>query len=530
MNTKAILTGFILILVSFAIFFYKLFALNIPFLPYKAQNQWRYEIKINKSAYNLLENQLPDVIYLPIPPILESQSLTNLKIENQKYGEIQESANGKLFAVSRENLLEHKKFKVEATIIIHNTRSKVKPAPISPKEKKKYLDLKWLAPDELELIKELNKSIINKEDNKQEIFDKIAYFILDEFIIKPEISDFKEVIQLKNGDSLSQAKMFLALCRINKIPARISFGTTVLDAENDKKVKHMRLFINEYYLNGKWSYFHPDFPNVGSMPQNFLLIHRDITPEMELLNSRDFYSTSVKPIRKNFFDSKEYFDTVIKQHSDYSIFSLYRLPLGTQSLFFTLLLIPLGTLILSIARNIIGIITFGVFTPILLTLFFLETSFIPSFLFILSVILVGIVLHVLLNKLYLLAVPRLSIMLTVVIIMYLCFAMITSQTEGIGNNKYTLNYFPIVIVSVFLERFMIQLREEGLRNAITTTAGTILVAFICYTIFSINVVSVVFFNHPEFLLTTIGLNIFIGSYTGFRLTELIRFKELLTKK
>ena len=529
MNKKAIVTAVSLISLSLGILFYKLLVLKIPFLPYKSQNNWRYEIRVNKNAYNFLENQWPEKIYLPIPPNLESQHLSELKIENQKYGSIVETGVGRVFVVDRENLLKHQNFKIEASLLVTNWRSSIKNAFLDEEAQSHYLTLDWLNEEEMSLLKALNASIIYKDDVQEEVFDKISYFLLDEFVINTEIQSFKDVIEMKNGDSLSQAKLFMALCRMNNIPTRISFGTTVLDTESDKKVKHMRIFINEYYMNGKWMFFHPDFPNIGTIPQNFMLIHRDITPELELLNSRDFYSIQIKPIRKTFFDSKEYYDKTISHYEHYSIFSLYRLPLGTQNIFYTLLLIPIGTLILSIARNLIGITTFGVFTPILLTLFFLESDFIASFMFTLAVFIVGIVLHYRLNKLYLLAVPRLSIMLTVVIIMYLGFALMSSHSERLTDATYSLNYFPIVIISIFTEKFMILLREEGLKNTVTTFLGTISISLICYVVFSFQVINLIIFNHPELLFLTIGLNVFIGSYTGFRLSEFFRFKELLQK-
>jgi hypothetical protein len=529
-NKRAIFAGLFLILLSLSLLLYKIFFLEIPFLPFKSQNSWRYEIQVNKSAYELLENQLPDRVYLPIPPQLNTQFVETVDIKNQEYGGLVETTIGKLFAIDKSNLLKHQNFKVEAIILTKNSPIEAEPQKLKKSEKQKYLDLNWLKEDELQLLKNLNSTLIYPKDSKKEIFDKITYFLLDEFIIKPTISNFKDVIEMKNGDSLSQAKIFMGLTRLNKIPSRISFGTTVKDTEDDKNVKHMRIFINEYYLDGRWQFFHPDFPNIGTVPKNFILIHRDITPELELFNSRDFYSTKVKPIHKTFYDSKEYFENVIGSYSKYSLYSLYRLPLGSQNIFFTLLLVPIGTLILSFARNIIGLITFGVFTPILLTLFFIETSFLVGMAFLLLVFIVGIILHFQLNKLYLLAVPKLSIILTVVILLYVGFALYLSQGDFAENTNATLNYFPIVIISVFTERFMILLREEGLKNTVQTLVGTLIVSTTCYFIFSIKTLSVIVFNHPELLLITIGLNIFIGSYTGFRLSEFFRFKELLENK
>ncbi len=530
MNNKAIVTSLVLIIAAIGILSYKLFILNIPLLPYKSEDSWRYEILVNKSASSLIESQIPDFIYLPIPPNLKRQSVETLSIKNEDSGKIISRDGGQLFQIAKEDLINIKKFKLEARIQVKPHALPPEPEKLSKEQKSKFLDLNWLSPDELQAIKDLNDSIIYETDSKKEIFNKIAYFLLDEFILQNLKVSFKEVIEMKSGDPLSQAKVFLALARLNKIPSRVSFGTSVVNTDDEKNVKHMRLFINEYYLDGKWSFYYPSFPNIGHLPESFILVHRDITPELEIFNSRDIYTTKVKPIRKAFFDSHEYYSSIVGDLSRYSNFSLYKLPLGSQNIFYTLLLIPIGTLVLSFARNIVGLVTFGVFTPILLTLFFIETSFVIGIAFLSLVFITGITLHYLLNKLYLLAVPKLSIILTVVIILYMGLALFLTDFNFEGESKSTLNYFPIIIVTILTERFMILLREEGLNNTLKTFLGTVIVSIVCFFIFSIKTLNILIFNHPELLLLTIAMNILIGSYTGFRLSEFFRFKELINSK
>jgi hypothetical protein len=150
--------------------------------------------------------------------------------------------------------------------------------------------------------------------------------------------------------------------------------------------------------------------------------------------------------------------------------------------------------------------------------------------FTIVVFLSGMLLHKYLNKLYLLAVPKLSIILTVVIMLYMGLALLLSNTKSEVGAQVTLNYFPIVIMTILTERFMILLKEEGVQNTLKTLFGTILVAIACYGVFSIKLLSLLIFNHPELILITISLNIIIGSYTGYRLSEFLRFKELLKSK
>ena len=55
-------------------------------------------------------------------------------------------------------------------------------------------------------------------------------------------------------------------------------------------------------------------------------------------------------------------------------FSLLSLPLHTQRVYRMLLMVPVGAFLLVILRNIIGIITFGTFMPVLIALAFRETQ------------------------------------------------------------------------------------------------------------------------------------------------------------
>src|SRR5690606_28080099 len=134
-------------------------------------------------------------------------------------------------------------------------------------------------------------------------------------------------------------------------------------------------------------------------PDTFLVIHRDYE-EVEKLISRKSVSYTIHAERAkiNRYNKAEFTKEVIKSDSFFSKISLYRLPLPLQSMFTTIMLIPIGALVLSFARNLIGIPTFGIFTPILLTLFFKETSFGFGMLFFSVVVGMGIIEKYILDK------------------------------------------------------------------------------------------------------------------------------------
>jgi hypothetical protein len=143
-------------------------------------------------------------------------------------------------------------------------------------------------------------------------------------------------------------------------------------------------------------------------------------------------------------------------------------------------------------------------------------------------VLLGAVERYYLEKLHLLAVPRLSIILTLVVI-FLCVFSVLNQSSRLFHN-FTPALFPIVITTIFIERFNIMLVEEGIENTVRALAGTLVISLICYALFSIRMLQVIIFTYPEILFTIIAVFILVGSYNGYRLSEFIRFRELLKRR
>ena len=197
-------------------------------------------------------------------------------------------------------------------------------------------------------------------------------------------------------------------------------------------------------------------------------------------------------------------------------------------MFTTILLIPIGTLVLAIARNLIGIPTFGIFTPILLTLFFKETSFGFGMLFFGIVVIIGIGEKYVLDKFYLLAVPRLSIILTLIIMLMLGYSFYSAEMTSISQKH--LAFFPIVIVTLIIERLSIMITEEGMLNTFKTLLGTLVIVLLVYSLYFISALEMFMFTNPELLFSIIGILILVGKYKGYRLSEFIRFRDLVRQK
>jgi hypothetical protein len=69
--------------------------------------------------------------------------------------------------------------------------------------------------------------------------------------------------------------------------------------------------------------------------------------------------------------------------------------------------------------------------------------------------------------------------------------------------------------------------ERGAGEAIEQGMGSLLVAVLAYLAMSNSWVEHWFFIFPELLLVLLALSLLMGCYTGYRLLELWRFRDLI---
>lgn len=204
--------------------------------------------------------------------------------------------------------------------------------------------------------------------------------------------------------------------------------------------------------------------------------------------------------------------------------SLFHLPDDFQGTFRILLLVPLGTLIISVLRNIVGFPTFGIFMPVLMALAFRNTGLAYGLGIFGGVLLIGYFVRRWIDKLRLLLVPRMSVMLTLVIA---CFTFLALLGSKYGWREFmAVGLLPFVILTMVIERFFVLIEEAGIWAALKTSLGSGLVAVIAYGIISWDPLQLTFFVYPELLAAVAGLQILLGRYTGYRLSEWFRFRSL----
>ncbi|HSX71419.1 MAG TPA: inactive transglutaminase family protein, partial [Pseudomonas sp.] len=210
---------------------------------------------------------------------------------------------------------------------------------------------------------------------------------------------------------------------------------------------------------------------------------------------------------------------------DFLEYSLYGLPLQTQQTYQIMIMIPIGVLVILILRNLGGLQTLGTFTPVLIALAFRETQLGFGIVLFTIITALGLSLRSYLEHLKLQMLPRLSVVLTFVVVL---IAVISLFSHKLGLERgLSVALFPMVILTMTIERLSITWEERGGTHAFKVAVGTLIAASLAHALMSIPQLTYFVFTFPAVLLVLVGFMLAMGRYRGYRLTELFRFKAFL---
>lgn len=277
-------------------------------------------------------------------------------------------------------------------------------------------------------------------------------------------------------------------------------------------------------FNGqKWLYFNPDTGEQG-LPLDRLMWWTGDEPLVSVEGGRNAtVSFSLNNSEMNAIRLAKLTDE--NTEADFLEYSLYGLPLATQQTFMIMVVIPIGVLVILVLRNLIGLQTLGTFTPVLIALAFRETQLGFGIMLFTVITALGLTLRSYLEHLKLQMLPRLSVVLTFVVVL---MAVISLFSHKLGLERgLSVALFPMVILTMTIERLSITWEERGGNHAMKVALGTLFAATLAHLLMSVPQVSYFVFTFPGVLLILVGFMLAMGRYRGYRLTELFRFKAFL---
>jgi hypothetical protein len=200
-------------------------------------------------------------------------------------------------------------------------------------------------------------------------------------------------------------------------------------------------------------------------------------------------------------------------------------PFDTVVLIFML---PIIATFIAFLRQVVGIKAFGIYTPLIITFAFLATNGLKYGIFIfLTVIVSGMLMRFVLKPFRLLYLPRVAIMLSVVAVLILMLLVFGGNLRRTGLASVSI--FPILIMITLVEKFVSVQIEKGNRTAVLLAFETLLISVVGYYLASWPALIRLLLAHPWIIILTLPINVFLGKWTGLRITEYLRFKEVLKK-
>ena len=321
-----------------------------------------------------------------------------------------------------------------------------------------------------------------------------------------------KIVQEKYG----RVTAFLTLLEASGMPARTVEGFRLFEG-----IKTRPLTWIEVWTGQRWESLKPETGEVEKNPAMLLPLAMGGLPaarvsggevsEIRWILSREMVSRW-----------RLHFERILRSDRVLDQWSLFRLPPEFQQTFRILLLVPIGALMIGVLRNLVGFPTFGIFMPVLMALAFRGTGLAYGLGIFGGVLLIGYAVRRSLETLRLLLVPRMSLMVTLVIACFTGLALIGSK---LGLREFmAVGLLPFVILTMTIERFFVIVEEAGIREGIRTAAGSAAVSVITYGLISWEPLQLTFFVYPELLAGVAAIQILLGRYTGYRLSELFRFR------
>lgn len=353
------------------------------------------------------------------------------------------------------------------------------------------------------------------EDAKQRSADDVTYVsrIQQQLHGKSEGEPFsflQRYYQKKYPDVWEQ-RFAMDLLAMGGIACRPCLGVRL----EEERGAHPPIHLIEYYdrTENIWRVVLPD----GESMENIMLWTRSLSL-LEVYGGENSEVT--------FTAIKERAPAVVAEKmadSPWWVASISSLPVSERAPFRYAALIPFGVLAVVILRNLVGLATLGTFMPVLLGLAFLELPMSAALIMLLSMLFGGLVFRAMLSKFNLLVVPRVAACVVIVTIFMMAVSLLSYKIGAVNGLRVTV--FPMIVLAWTIERMSLIWDEEGAISAIKQILGSLVAAVVAYGMMEIEVARYWVEYFPEVLLMLLAVILLIGRYTGYRLSELVRFRS-----
>ena len=506
-NRHLIILAAILCIAGMTLFLYKVISLGFPLVPGQQTNVWDVEIKINFTA-----NDRPVKALLYVPRNTRNFSIINENFISKGYGISISTVDG-----NRQVSWTIRRIKGQQTLYYRAMVEKqnVSDAPVTTT---RNVDV---TPADYEGV-DLEAANAILQEAKQKSADRITLVLQLMDLMDASASDDNVNLLLRGKTSqLIKLQEIIKILSLDNIPARLVHGLHIMQQFG----KSEPITWLEVHVDDQWVSIDPLTRQTGQL-EDYLVLWKG-SDRMVNLTGAEGLDTDIN-IKQSELESLTAATTREKSMSpDLWKYSLHTLPLDTQRVYRVLLSVPVGVFLLVLLRNIVGIKTFGTFMPVLIALSFRETQLVSGLVLFSLIVAIGLAIRFYLERLKLLLVPRLASVVIIVILLMLVMSIV-SHNLGIESGL-SVALFPMVIITMTIERMSIVWEEKGPIDAIYQGIGSLVAAAAAFLVMTVSEIEHLVTVFPELILVLLSITLLLGRYSGYRLLELYRFRALVNK-
>ena len=185
-----------------------------------------------------------------------------------------------------------------------------------------------------------------------------------------------------------------------------------------------------------------------------------------------------------------------------------------------LMVLPLGSFLVVLARSFIGLKAFGLFTPMLIALAFLQIGPVMGPVVLCSSVLVGMVVTPSLLKLRMTRVGFLGVLISLIV-------LVLVGLQKLLDTNLQVDAFPVIVCALCVERWWKQWGKDGAKPAAKMALNTFVLAIVIEFVMVSDFAMALIEWSPLLMPATMAVAIAIlGRYRGLRLSEIGRFAPI----
>ena len=340
-----------------------------------------------------------------------------------------------------------------------------------------------------------------------ELIEKLFNYVSNTIRIKQGAkSDSESALSRKYTSALGSNHALLSLLRSAHLPARLVTGVNLQATASAQPFHWVEVYDAE-----SWVPLDPVHGYFRELPVFYVPLRKGdplvMVENADLLSTHWTIDTITAPAGLSGADARSLSDVI----------DLNRLsPINRENLGI-LLLLPLGVLATEIMRQIMGIRTYGTFTPSLMALAIVHVDRMTAIIVFILVTVIGVTIRAYMPKLSLERTARLAIVFTLVSVsMAIVMSALIYFDPSVDSVVVLL---PVVVLTMLVDSIYRVADQRGIRTAMIRLFWTVIAAIISLFVLLQADWSIWLVSYPEIHAITLAVIILIGLYQGPKLSS-----------